>query len=317
MINKKINLIISTLVVLILNIQTAYTADNDRKFTPATLKVTMRKVELCTSYQGGNFDNILTEAFCNNPVIIGSGDKVVDIASVNAGSSAASYGQATLLPLGETFTHMRVTIDRKFTMKSLGEVTTGSASEDTDACITKNTTDAMYGTGVTEASGKYTHRVAIDEDSGGTPQEMNLYWVNGKAPHESGNTFTHMYGDTGGANSNTWMWTYNDRQSQLLVNGSIMENAHIAMSIPRASVATDDLVLVYKLAEPYTVSLTPPSIDIAFSTSNGLNVYEASASQGSGTASNNDGKCAFTIGDVFVKISISDGDDTRVRGAFR
>ena len=315
MINKKINLIISTLVVLILNIQTAYTADNDRKYTPATLKVTMRKVELCTSYQGGNFDNILTEAFCNNPVIVGSGDKVVDIASVNAGSSAASYGQATLLPLGETFTHIRVTIDRKFTMKSLGEVTTGSTSEDTDTCITKKATDAMYGNGVTEASGKYTHRVAIDEDSGGTPQEMNLYWVNGKARHESGTTFIHLYGDTGGANAN-WDWTYNDRQSQLLVNGSIMENAHIAMSIPRASVATDDLVIVYKLDEPYTVSLTPPSIDIAFSTQNGLNVYEASASQGSGTASNNDGKCAFTMGDVFVKISISNDGD-RGEGAFR
>jgi hypothetical protein len=316
MINKKINLIISTLVVLILNIQTAYTADNDTKHNPGTLKVTMRKVELCTSYQGGNFDNILTEAFCNNPITIGSGDKVVDIASVNAGESAASYGNPDLLlPLGETFTHMRVTIDKKFTLKSIGEVTTGSASGNTDACITKNVTDAMYGTGVTEASGKYTHRVAIDEDSGGTPQEMDIYWTNGKAPDESGNTFTHLYGNTGGASANTWFWTYNDRQSQLEVDGKLMDNTHIAMSVPRATVATDDLVLVYKLDEPYTVSMDTPSIDIAFSTKDGLRVYEASESQGSGTANNNDGKCAFTIGDVFVKISIA--EDDRVKGAWQ
>ena len=138
MINKKINLIISTLVVLILNIQTAYT-DRQSLRKDFNKKLTMRKVELCTSYQGGNFDNILTEAFCNNPVTIGSGDKEVDIASVNAGESAASYGNPNLLlPLGETFTHVRVTIDKKFTLKSKGEVTTGSASGNTDACITKN-----------------------------------------------------------------------------------------------------------------------------------------------------------------------------------
>ena len=64
------------------------------------LKVTMKKIELCTGYQGGDFANILTDAFCNNPVVIGSGDQVVDIAGVNAGAAAASYGNPALLPLG-------------------------------------------------------------------------------------------------------------------------------------------------------------------------------------------------------------------------
>ena len=44
----------------------------------------------------------------------------VDIASVDAGASAASYGEPALLPLGVTYTHMRVTIDRKFTIKNSG-----------------------------------------------------------------------------------------------------------------------------------------------------------------------------------------------------
>ena len=57
----------------------------------------MRKVELCTGFQGGDFDNVLTEAFCNDPVVVGSGDKVVDIASVDAGVSAAAYGQPTFI----------------------------------------------------------------------------------------------------------------------------------------------------------------------------------------------------------------------------
>ena len=45
---------------------------------------------------------------------IGSGDKEVDIASVGAGQAAAAYGTPTLLPLGETYTHMRTTIGKKF-----------------------------------------------------------------------------------------------------------------------------------------------------------------------------------------------------------
>ena len=76
-------------------------------------KVTMRKVELCTGSTG--VDN------CDNAVqlVIGSGDKVIDIAAVDAGAVAGSYGNAALLPLGVTYTHMRVTIDRKFTSKKV------------------------------------------------------------------------------------------------------------------------------------------------------------------------------------------------------
>ena len=45
--------------------------------------------------------------------------------------------------------------------------------------------------------------------------------------------------------------------------------------------------------------------------------YEASNLRGSGTAINNEGKCAFTIGDVFVKITIKDKESRRKRGAWR
>ena len=84
----------------------------------SVLKVIMKKMELCTGYTGGDFNNILTNDFCHNPVVIGSGDKEVDIASVGAGQAAAAYGTPTLLPLGETYTHMRTTIGKKFIIKS-------------------------------------------------------------------------------------------------------------------------------------------------------------------------------------------------------
>ena len=104
-------------------------------------KVTMKKMELCTGYQGGDFHNITNDSFCNNPLVIGTGDKTVDIASVTAGAAAASYGNAALLPLGETYTHLRVTIDKKFTIKTSAAIDTGGSS-DTDNCMTKSATSS-------------------------------------------------------------------------------------------------------------------------------------------------------------------------------
>jgi len=307
---KKIfNIIISTLLLSLLNFQTTYAYDNETYGNADVLKITMRKVELCTGFQTGDFDDILTDAFCNNAVVIGSGDKEVDIASVDAGASAAAYGQPTLLPLGETYTHLRVTIDKKFTLKSDGTIDTGSASNDTDFCVTKTTTDAMYGGGTGKAGKKYTHKPAIDPgaDANAVAEEMDLYWVNGRQIGESGNTFTHCYNNSCGQNNTNWSWGYDGEESNL----SGLANTHVAMSVPRASVVTDDLVLVYALSKPYTVTMRPPSIDIAFSTQDGILAAEASNSQGSGTAVGGDGMCAFTIGKVFVKITIS---EKRARG---
>ena len=307
---KKIfSLILSTLLISLLNFQTIQAADNENYGQSAVLKITMRKVELCTGFQGGDFDNVLTEAFCNDPVVVGSGDKVVDIASVDAGASAAAYGQPTLLPLGETYTHLRVTIDKKFTMKGKTVVSTGSGSGDTDFCATKTTTDAMYGGGSGEAGKKYTHRVAVDPVANAdvAQQEMDLYFVNGLKTGEAGSTFTHCYGDDCGDDAENWSWGYAPAASGF-------PNTFLAQNIPRASVVTDDMVFVYELDKPYKVTMQPPTIDIAFSTLETLLVYEASESEGSGTASNNDGKCAFTIGNVFTKVSIT---NKRSRGGWR
>ena len=68
----------------------------------AVYKVTMKKVELCTGST--------SVSDCQNSIVIGSGDQEVDIASVGAGSAASNYGDPALLPLGETYTHMRLSL---------------------------------------------------------------------------------------------------------------------------------------------------------------------------------------------------------------
>ena len=132
----------------------------------AVYKVTMKKVELCTA------STSVTD--CQNSIVIGSGEQEVDIASVGAGSAAAAFGDPALLPLGETYTHMRVTVDRKFVMKSK---TVLDPAGDAEGCVTMATSTTLYG--AAEATRKYTHRISHADEKGlGDAEEMNIYLEN-------------------------------------------------------------------------------------------------------------------------------------------
>ena len=296
----KLILIIFTTFLTFINSTFAATGTGDAE----VFKVTMKKMELCNGYQGGDFHNITNDSFCNDPVVLGTGEQVVDIASVNAGAAAASYGNAALLPLGETYTHLRVTIDKKFTIKTSAAIDTGG-SDDTDNCMTKSITSS-YPT--SEASNKYTHRPVVAEGgNSGSSEEMNTYFLNGeKNSTHNGTDATYVQctnadcSENSTVNGRTWWYTYLDTEAGLAANG----DSNIAQSIHRASAATDDFVLVYKLTSPYTVSLIPPTIDIAFGTLNSIGVQEVSTSAGSGTPSSNDGMCSFYIAGVKVEITI-------------
>ena len=204
-------------------------------------KVTMRKVELCTG------STSVTN--CDGSVTIGEGDKVIDIAAVDAGAVAGTYGNATLLPLGVTYTHMRVTIDRGFLVKSAA-IDTGE-SGNTDDCKTIASTDAMYATD--RATDKYTHVPVIAE--GGTNAEMNLYMPNDNYSL----CLTTTCGSTDDDRDMTYGTLYATAQEQHAEGDS-----------------TDDHMLTYKLTTPYTVSLIPPTMDIAFGTQEAAGAYEAS-----------------------------------------
>ena len=255
-------------------------------------KVTMRKIELCTGYTVVDFDNVNTNDACHNAVVIGSGDKVVDIASVTAGAAAASYGDPALLPLGETYTHMRVTIDRKFTIKSESALDTGG-SNDTDNCVTTATTDAQFGSGSSEAARKYSHRVAVAE--GGTNAEMNMYMINGRQSDESTANYTQCFNADCSQKNTSWNWNYAKDASEL--------TSAIAMRTMRSSLTTDDIQLVYALSTPYTVSLIPPTIDISFGTRSALGVQEV-CDAGSNCTGETDGMCSFYPEEPIVTITI-------------
>ena len=151
--------LVKLLLVLFITVSNAATV----KGAANVYKVTMKKLELCTASTG--------VTVCTGAVVIGEGAKEIDIAAADAGAVAGSYGSAALLPLGETYTHMRVTILRKFTVKTAAAIDTAATP---DACVTQAATDAAYGTD--EFSRKFTHAITVADD--GTAAEMNLYLTN-------------------------------------------------------------------------------------------------------------------------------------------
>ena len=293
---KKIfNIVVLSLAIFIFNIDIglALATNGDADI----YKVTMRKVELCTGYTVVDFDDILTDAACHDAVVVGSGDLEVDIASVSAGMAAAAYGEAALLPLGATYTHVRVTVDRNFKIRTETAIDiggSGAGQSVTDNCVTTATTDGMYVTD--EATDKYTHVPAVAE--GETRAEMSVYVRNGREAGEGGANYTQcLKADC--SLTGAWSWDYASVAATL--------GDAIAMSIARSSdmgVGTDDVVLVYALSSPYTVTLIPPTIDLSFGTRNSVMAQEVCAAGDDCDASGTDGFCMFSPQEPQVTITI-------------
>ena len=238
--NKLLKIFISNILILFFLSVYAYAVTG----AADVYKVTMRKVELCTGSTG--------VSSCDNAVVIGTGDKEVDIASVDAGASAASYGEPALLPLGVTYTHMRVTIDRKFTIKNSTAI---AAGENATACRTIATTTAMYG-GTAEATRKYTHKPVVANNQ--TAAEMNIYLVNDQY------TRCNVAGCSGDGGTT-------DDQSISYAQGT-GSSKHQSQHADGST--DDDHVMIYELTSPYTVALIAPQIDISFGTSAAVSAQE-------------------------------------------
>ena len=257
-------------------------------------KILMHKVELCTGHTAGDFDDTSTSTTqCQNAVVVGESTAgvEVDIASVDSGSVAGNFGNPALLPLGETYTHMRVHINRKMTIRTAAAIDTTS-SDDTDNCLTIATTDAMYGSGEdasrTEANRKYTHKPAVAE--GGTRAGMTLYMSNGQQGGEGQNTYKQCK-DAACTNAEV-----DDAQWNYPADASSLVSA-VAMQTMRSTVSSDQVALIYALSSPFTVGLISPTIDMAFGTQNSIVAEEVTNNAGAGV-------CRFSIEEPKVTITI-------------
>ena len=229
----------------------------------AVFKIIMRKLELCTGFQGGHSFNIREEAFCNDALVIGEGDKEIDITSVDAGLAVAAYGKSALLPLGETYTHVRLTLDKKFVMKNFLDangkglnIQAVGGTAATSSCNTKKITDDMYGNSLddnewqrtnnykwTEARNKYGTMVSYPEDENGIPEETNVYMIDGtddsfvrwqgegeETWEDHHWTHYHCYG----LFCKSWGWWNRPYGNDGLNKNSLLAGSAVAMSIPRS-----------------------------------------------------------------------------------
>ncbi len=129
---KKVFFII-TIIFLLFN--KAYSANPD-KGEATTYNITMQKVELCQ------------DSTCSTSYTVGNNSKTVNIASASAGADIGSYAPTTGLPMGQTYSHLRVTLSRSFTIS--GSVTTDNGVCYTDG-DTSSATDNLH-VGTTTAS---------------------------------------------------------------------------------------------------------------------------------------------------------------------
>ena len=96
-------------------------------------KITIYKIELC--------DSSSTASACNNAVTIFDGNSgAIDIANTTAGVAAASLGNASAAKFGTSYTYLRITMGRAFTVK--GSAADGSGT----TCYTKSGEAGAAGT---------------------------------------------------------------------------------------------------------------------------------------------------------------------------
>ena len=231
---KKIFLILFSILFLLVS-KNAFAA----KGKAAVYKVTMNQVKLCTGNSSGTT--------CDGGVTIGTGDKEIDIAAVDAGAVAGTYGDAALLPLGVTYTHMWIKISRKFILKS--DDSDQVLTDDGDVCRTTATADSHYATD--EATDKHTHKRVQTEGTGVTTAEGNYYLLNHGTNGATICAGTISCGSTSTVTTGTTCSSCVAMKSDLDSNDAYHE-------------------LIYSLETPYTVSLIPPKITMSFGTAEAI-----------------------------------------------
>ena len=237
--NKLFKIIIIAKFLLLVFVTNSYSASATG--APTVYKVIMKKVELCTASTG--------VTSCEGAVVIGETEKTVDIASVDAGLAAATFGDPALLPLGETYTHMRVTIDRKMIIKA--DITVPDVSK--PCRTTAALSGSAYPGGSLSDLEKYDRTPVVADD--GTAAEADVYMKNDQM-ETCENAACSSTSDP------------NTVEYDQGIGSSTHQSTHAEGD------TSDDHILVYTLATPYTVALISPTIDISFGTQNAIKSQE-------------------------------------------
>ena len=146
--------------------------------TPSVYKTTVTKVELCSS------------SACSDPIVLGSGSKEFDIASVSAQADVGTYLNDFTVTLGRTYTHVRSTINATMTTK--GTVDVSGTTCNTVASPTVAAASATA-TAKTAPSGTLAEMdwIVPNVNGGGDYEDLTQrYNANGISKTDGASTFT-------------------------------------------------------------------------------------------------------------------------------
>ena len=182
---KKIIFIIFSIFVALVETKYAFADHGNDSNTPSVYKVTMSKLELCTS------------SACTDSTILTEATKTFNIASANAGASVGSWIDNFALEIGKTYTHIRVTISTTFTISGY----TANAGISSSYCVTEsspNTASAANQGPIVDGSNTTTSA----EMSWVAPNDLDA--DNGN-PYSTVN-FSSTYNITRVNNADTMLW---------------------------------------------------------------------------------------------------------------
>ena len=212
-------------------------------------EITMLKFELCTDAPLTTEEDVT----CTGAVVVGTGSKIFDIASVSAGASVGSFVSSTGLPIGVTYKYAKPTFSKTIKV-------TGSVSLTTPTCNCRTDTLSTFNS----ANGKYKSSInGVCDSAAAEPQEIhmqdlvsdgtNVLCLNAACSVKS----DISYSRTPLASLNNYMF------------GKSMENT---------AVGSTSMSAIYILENPYTVTAVAPKIELAFGTQKALNGFSFTGS---------------------------------------
>ncbi len=156
--------------------------------------VSVQAVELCGAGS--------TAANCVSGFTLGAGTRAFDIASATVGAEVGAYADAGGLPVGATFTHVRIALSPRFTLTAAAAGNTGDSGGGADAgtCYTKaangNTDPALLGAGSAVAGSEGQVMVvpfpADDTGPVGAPTTAQYAAINISRPSATPNTMHYI-----------------------------------------------------------------------------------------------------------------------------
>jgi len=212
-------------------------------------EITMLKFELCTDAPLTTEEDVT----CTGAVVVGTGSKIFDIASVSAGASVGSFVSSTGLPIGVTYKYAKPTFSKTIKV-------TGSVSLINPTCNCRTDTLSTFNS----AKGKYKSSInGVCDSAAAEPQEIHMQdlvadYTNVTCLNAAcSSTSETNYSRTPLAGLNNYMF------------GKSMENT---------AVGSTSMSAIYILENPYTVTAVAPKIELAFGTQKALNGFSFTGS---------------------------------------